>query len=49
MHLETLEVSEKALGKEHPATLITKGNFAGVLDGPEKYARVTSCTNRYWR
>lgn len=37
MHRQTLATSEKVLGKEHPSTLTTMNNLAGVLGNQGKY------------
>jgi tetratricopeptide (TPR) repeat protein len=37
MNRQTLVLSEKALGPEHPSTLTSMGNWAGVLSSQGKY------------
>jgi hypothetical protein len=37
MHRQTLVLEEKILGKEHPSTLTSMNNLAGVLDSQGKY------------
>lgn len=37
MHRQTLELSEKVLGQEHPSTLDSMNNLALVLDNQGKY------------
>ena len=36
-HRETLQLREKVLGKEHPDTLTTMNQFAGLLKSQGKY------------
>jgi Tetratricopeptide repeat len=39
MHQRTLELREKALGKEHPDTLTSMSNLAEALSGQGRYAK----------
>lgn len=42
MHRQTLAISKKVLGEEHPSTLKTMNNLALLLDSQGKYEEVES-------
>ncbi|KJZ68443.1 hypothetical protein HIM_12168 [Hirsutella minnesotensis 3608] len=49
MHRQALDLSEKVLGKEHPATLASMNNLAGVLESLGKYEEAERLHRQEWK